>query len=709
MANPPIKAPFRARARILALLGDQLIGSDHLAIFELVKNAYDADASTVKVKLRDIDSTAPSIVVVDDGDGMDSETIRGIWLELASDHRETQRLEGRRTKRFKRLPLGEKGVGRFAVHKLGQRIRLVTRPRGSSVENVVDIDWDALTKTKYLDQTAIEINTREPEFFLRKKGRATHGTRISIKALRKPEWRRREVRQLFRSITAISSPFETAEAFKAELEVPDHPEWLQGMPDVKALIELAPWRFEFTFDGKLTWKYEFRSPIPKRLEGRVFGGKGDQLLIDPRGTSKNRPVAGADMLKGIGPISGSFVAYDRDRKVLTLLPQNLLLKDFLAQQGGVRVYRDGVRIHNYGEPNDDWLQLDIRRVNRPTQRLSRNIVVGAISLSLESSTALREKTNREGFDETEAFERFKILVMGAIHKFEVERALDKDRLKALLDSRTTSVEVPVESALQSLRLAIEKKEGSATLLSLVERIETEYEEMRDLLLRAGMTGLNLGVIIHEVERGVRSIYEASRGGASPALVEQQSRSLMGLVESMGGLLRDKSRGLINIRRLVQDASDISIRRFKRHSINVTYALGKDSDPPFTVKGNSALLQNVLTNLIDNSIYWLRVRWPDGAANEKVARRLYIGVTDDLEGGRALIVADNGPGFQDDPDVVTKPFFTRRPDGTGLGLYYASLAMTLSGGTLLFPNKDDLDLPPWATGAVIALQFGESTK
>ena len=73
------------------------------------------------------------------------------------------------------------------------------------------------------------------------------------------------------------------------------------------------------------------------------------------------------------------------------------------------------------------------------------------------------------------------------------------------------------------RIAINNNAGSVVLLPLVDRIENEYQEMRDLLLRrAGI--LNLAVIIHEVERGIRSIYEAAKAGSAVALVEQQSRS-----------------------------------------------------------------------------------------------------------------------------------------------------------------------------------------
>ena len=126
--NTVMDFQFRPRARILQLLGDELIGSPRLAVFELVKNAYDADAETVRVVLNDIESDNASIVVVDDGDGMTLETIRDIWLVPGHDHRARQREALRRT-RLNRLPLGEKGVGRFAAHKLGNRIDLITRAR----------------------------------------------------------------------------------------------------------------------------------------------------------------------------------------------------------------------------------------------------------------------------------------------------------------------------------------------------------------------------------------------------------------------------------------------------------------------------------------------------------------------------------------------------------------------------------------------------
>ena len=440
MATQTHKFPFRPRARLLQILGDQLIGSPRLAVFELVKNAYDADADTVTVTLKDIDSPDRTIVVEDDGEGMSLETIRDIWLVPAHDHRGNQRKSLQRTKKA-RLPLGEKGVGRFAVHKLGDRIELVTKTKDSD-ECVVTIDWDTQIGKTYLSDTEVLVRTRAPEVF---KGRHT-GTTLTISRLREEAgWSRGEVRRLLRQITSISSPFaERSDGFKTVLSVPDHPEWVTGLPDISALLERAPWHFKFRFEnGLLDWKYEFRGVSGIKLAPRTKAEKKQHLLIPPerdldvygtdQGSKAKRTsvVADALMTNGIGPITGEFYVFDRDREVLMHLGDGQLIKSFLDENGGVRVYRDNIRVYNYGEPGDDWLELDLARVNTPTRNISRNIVIGAVDLSLGLSTGLMEKTNREGFVENSAYRDLKRIILGGLSLLQIERKIDKDNIRSM--------------------------------------------------------------------------------------------------------------------------------------------------------------------------------------------------------------------------------------------------------------------------------------
>ena len=370
------QAPFRPRARMLRLLGDELIGSPRLAVFELVKNAYDADATEVRVCLEIASDGKSRITVSDDGEGMSMDTLKSVWLVPGHDQRQKQRREGRRSPKHNRLPLGEKGVGRFAVHKLGDRIKLTTRSRGSD-ECVVEIDWNELTSKRFLDEALVRISTRSPQVF----DKDRTGTRIEIRQLRPPEWTRGEVRRLCNQITSICSPFEEPSSFRATLAVPGHETWIEGLPDFAEIVDRAFWRFRFSLrDGRFDCEYTFRQVPGFNLEGREVSKTGDVLKL-PRSGSRRKMagvVANSETTQGIGPITGEFFVYDRDREVLRRLGDTRLLTRYLDEHGGVRVYRDGIRIYNYGEKGDDWLGLDLRRVNIPTRRISRNIILGAV-------------------------------------------------------------------------------------------------------------------------------------------------------------------------------------------------------------------------------------------------------------------------------------------------------------------------------------------
>ena len=711
-----LRLPFRPRARLLQLLGDQLIGTPRLAVFELVKNAYDADAERVTVTLENVDFSDSRIVVEDDGEGMSLETIRDIWLVPAHDHREKQRKELRRT-RLNRLPLGEKGVGRFAVHKLGEKIELVTRAKDQP-EVVVSIDWNALIRKPFLSDAEVLVRTRKPAAF---KGGHT-GTRLTISDLREKSWTRGEVRRLMRQITSISSPFANrSDRFEAVLTVPEHPDWISGVPDVEALMARAPWRFRFLVkDGRLSWRYEFRGVTGIKLAPRREAKTGEPLLIVPdrdldilgtdqgkRSARPRRIVADASINEGIGPVSGECYVYDRDRVVLTRLGDSQLVQNFLDENGGIRVYRDGIRVYNYGEPGDDWLGLDLRRVNTPTRNISRNIVVGAVDLELERSQGLTEKTNREGFVENPPYKRLKQIVLGALAILEIERKIDKENIR-LLTSKGHDPEVErIARPLAELRTAAHKHRLSAVLDPLIDKVERDYNEMRDTMLRAGLSGMGLAVVFHEIERGVRVLHDAIEAGGQRETIQSQARELVRILDGFSDLLRKGDRQPHSLRHLMRRGRDINRVRFRNHRVRLQCPAlvegARDAEPSFAF----SLALGALNNLLDNAFYWLQVRWPDEEGPPH--RAIFVDLNFDLAEGPAIIVADNGPGFVDDPDRLIRPFFSRRPDGMGIGLYYANLVMELNGGRLAFPDREEAGVPPEFDGAVIALIFGTAGK
>lgn len=693
------KQPFRPRARILQLLGDELIGSHKLAVFELVKNAYDAGANEVSVVLRLSDEADPKIVVKDDGEGMSLKTIQEVWLVPGNDHRKTQRETLVRRGKYYRLPLGEKGLGRFAVHKLGDRIRLVTRAKGMP-ECVVEINWSDVIEQPFLDEAPITIVQRDPKIFVGD----TTGTVIEISGLRNKDWKRGEVRSLYKQITSICSPFYGPESFIAKVDVPGHEEWLRGLLDTDAILARAPWKFEFEISslGAITWHYEFRSMPGVSLEGRRVSKNNSALLL-PKSGGRQRIMVDANYLKGIGPIKGELYVYDREREVLKLMSDVKVLTDYLDENGGVRIYRDGIRVYNYGEPGVDWLGLDLRRVNRPTRKISNNLIIGVIHLSLRDSTALLEKTNREGFVENEAMKNLEDVILSSLAVFETERDIDKERVRKAISKSSDPVAANIERPIQELRAAMKKHGVLETFEPYVAKLEEDYHSMQETLLAAGMSGLNLAVVFHEVERGVRTLYRAIEDGADIEGAARQAKDLTKLLDGFSGLLRRDDQKTHDARKLILRARDLNLSRMRFHKVKLVCSFLEQDGKGFSSIFPFGLVLNALVNLIDNALYWLQVRWPDSDSSE---RKLYIGVSDDFEFGPAIIIADNGPGLQDDPENMVRPFFTRKSAGMGLGLYYANLAMELSGGLLAFPDRGEVDLPEEFDGAVVALIFKE---
>ena len=702
--------PFRPRARLLQLLGDELIGSPRLAVFELVKNAYDADASDVRVTLSHLSRPQASITVEDNGEGMTLEIIRDIWLVPGHDHRARQRQKLQRTPSG-RLPLGEKGVGRFAAHKLGDRIEVVTRAV-DHLECVVSVDWSALIQHDDLSDAMVDVYQRDPEIF--RNGRT--GTRITVTALRQTRWTRGEVRRLHRQITSITWPYaKRSDNFKTTLEVPGHSDWVEDLLEAHQLLKLAPWKYWFSFDGTaFEWKYRFAG-IPGLNVDRRSLDKADQplllrtrfdrdeLTIDQRLPSPRSVAADATEIEGIGKIEGHFFAFDRDPTLLNRIGESQLIRHYLDENGGVRIYRDGIRVYDYGERDDDWLALDIRRVNVPVRSISRNIVVGAIDLSLADSSQLHEKTSREGFIENSAQHRLKRLVLGALTPLEVERAQDKDRIRKAISSGRDPETTGIKRPLRDLRTALRRHKSPDELDRIIDKVEREYNELRDRMLRAGMSGMGLTIVFHEVEQGIRALQTLVERGADRSIIKRRVAELAGTLEGFTVLLRKGTRKRNSLRTLVDRVRGINSGRFRKHHVRLDCPPLQDQGQDETSWFVFGLALGALNNLLDNAFYWLRVRWPDDAEHSD-RRAIHISINTDLAEGPAIVVADTGTGFADDPGTLVKPFFSRRPEGMGIGLYYSDLVMQLSGGCLAFPNGSDASIPPEFDGAVLALVF-----
>ena len=411
------------------------------------------------------------------------------------------------------------------------------------------------------------------------------------------------------------------------------------------------------------------------------------------------------MLEGIGPVSGEFYVFDLSPKIAKKMGEIKLIKDFLDENGGIRVYRDNIRVYDYGEQSNDWLGLDLSRVNNPTKGLSRNIVVGHVSLTQEGSGSLVEKSNREGFIENAAYERFRRIVLGAIEPLQREREVDRKAIRELLGDAQDPELRNIMEPVSKIRAIAQNRGLSTQIDPLLDRIESEYKDMKERLLSTGISGTSLAVVFHEIEQGIRSLYSNLESQPGLERVTEQVREMMGLLDGFSDLLRKKDRKPVDLKVLVRRARDLSLIRFRHHHVHLECPALEDDAPSVTVSCSFGLTLGALTNLIDNAIFWLRTRWPEDG-EESGGRAIYINVESDFEGGPAIVVADNGPGFLDQPSELVRPFYSRRPEGMGMGLYYANMVMELNDGELVFPDISETDVPDTYDGAVVALRFSQ---
>lgn len=718
------EAHFRPRARILDLLGDQLIRDHRIALFELVKNAYDADSPDILLRFINIQrKDGGAIEVRDSGEGMDLDTVLNVWLEPASDHKALRRARGERSPLYGRLPVGEKGVGRFAVQKLGRRLTMVSRKQGQ-LELALEIDWGAVAGHKYLEEFPVQVVEREPEMFRGNR----HGTWLRIDGLRQV-WTRGDVRRLHRNVNAMVSPFKGQDSFKVRMEIEPQTDWLDDLFCATDAPKYAFYHFAFVLDdSSLSWHYRytpfdsFVRDYPGLIKPRQQDVERDDSFeffrIGPPppeggGWTRRKPRPHGKPVKlrwdaerktglGIGPISCQLSCFDLDPKIKPRIHDLNGLEQFLRDQGGVRVYRDGMRVYDYGEPGNDWLGLDVRRVNAPVDKLSNNLLLAEIHLDLASSPRLIEKTSREGFVENDAYRELWYAIRCALIQFEAERSRDKKDMREAFKTKgkgdVTGIEDP-GIAIEALRRRVVEKNLSTELGSYVDRVKRTYEAARDVLMSSVGAGLGLALVFHEIVRGVRGLTKALENGEDFEKLIQMSRQLTEMLEGSLVLVRKGEGETLTAAKLCSYAMLANLPRCNYHHIRFINGFERNASADFPIKGERRILTAALANLIDNAIHWINT----ARDHDDPGRCLWVGPSHDLE-GPAIVVGDSGPGFRDVPADVIRPFFTRREDGMGLGLYFSNMAMTGHDGRLCFPSRADVGAPQECTGAIVAMVF-----
>lgn len=441
------KLKFSVDSALLSELGEYLVESPHVALLELVKNAYDADASVVTVRIVPQSGKGPTVEVVDDGAGMTFEQVESYWMRIATTHK----VEDDVSPIYGRPRTGSKGIGRFSCRRLGTRLTLSTtaRPKGKPVERTkVLFDWKAFAPGSELTDIDCDGERSRPDS-------AETGTVLVISGALSDEWSKRGLSFLKRQFAVLAANrgarrrgYQEDPGFNVRFEAPGFSEKIENLRDK---FVTAGW-------GDLSAEVAEDGTASVTLKAMRIGTRSITYPL------KVPKLAGVKARIGI-----LYVLRDefRDKSVLSQATLREILKDW----GGVYVRHSGFRVYPYGEPGDDWLQIDKDRGRRVTgvsdllkpfaakldgvdphrallQLSSNSNYVGDVEIN-QGSAYFQMKASREGFrdspevDELRDFVRFTI-DWAAIYRDYYLRVTQRDDADVARKVLEEEIRAPVE-------------------------------------------------------------------------------------------------------------------------------------------------------------------------------------------------------------------------------------------------------------------------
>ncbi len=672
---------FEFSPKIIVLLGEELIQDHKIAISELVKNAYDADANTVKIEImRD------NIIIEDNGNGMDIDIIKNIWLKPGASSK--SKLEPDKTKKYRRHPLGEKGIGRLGAHRLGNKIELYSKTENKP-EVHFSIDWKMFENSSSLSDIkpirVMENNT--PQAI------DNTGTKIIITDLKK-QFTKPDIVSIKSDLQKLQSPFKAIDDFSIKLYYDD------GLFIDKEEIDIDDIKNKALFE----FNVEFRKNEIINFEYKLLTNNNHK--IKPRVVTKADLEKVIHNFKEIQPCIDlgitRFKGYIYEYKLAGVLGERIDkdIKEYLKANGGIRVYRDRMRVYNYGEEgkDNDILDLDKNRAKKLGDHIGFNQILASVELIRETSSALSEKTNREGFIHNEAFEYFRKALNISLEIVNKLRQDDKEQLKLAYGGKEYNkgeISDRVEAIINTVDGFDIDDNKKQKIITQLQDFSQEFKHIKDVFLHASNAGLNLTFVIHEIDKILNGLEKAftDKNYDSAQATFQYLKSVVQTYKQ--AIKIDRRAASHSLRKLIEQSLSNFQYRFDSHKIQINTDISQD----FHIIAKKNLVIGALTNILDNATYWLK-------EYQIKSKKIYI-KTYQTNNNINIIIADNGQGFNMSFDSAKQPFITGRFDDSsmGIGLHLVEQIMQAHDGELSQSNAKDEALPvEFNNGAVLKLIF-----
>jgi len=453
---------FSVDSALLRELGERLVGKPFIALAELVKNAYDADARKVIIT---VDPIKDRIIVGDNGHGMTKEEFKSFWMRVGSTHKVEQRF----SRNFHRPMTGSKGIGRLAVQYLAEEMVLFTTSENDLHNRLrAKIRWEEAIRTGELVNATVNYRIKKSAQVFRK------GTRIILKRL-KQKWDEKQTAGLANEVWWLHPPFEGSNISPQEsfsIEFKSESSKLQNAFNQRIGVALDLWTarirgknddghvsLSLDFKGKETMKHEYDikdcSLVNGRWEIRIYLWQGRQLYK---------------------------IKVDEARR-------------YFKTWGGVHLYDKGFRLPFYGDPKNDWLQIELDHSHRLTSSMllpdymqvalgmqmlpSQSRIFGVVNVDTSKEPNLVIVLTRDRLQESQALQDLANMVRFGLDWYAIEekkRKTIEDKQKA---GTSPKVQI-VEDVLSTYEPKIQKevyRELKAKIEETTKKFESDSEKI----------------------------------------------------------------------------------------------------------------------------------------------------------------------------------------------------------------------------------------
>lgn len=678
-------AQLRFSTEIVRRLGEELNPTLDKGILELVKNAYDADATKCRVELQNTDLPGGRIVVEDNGDGMTAEQIADGWLVMGrSSKTPTQRT------RLGRVPSGSKGLGRLAALRMGRTAHLstVSKLQSDRLHDLL-IDWTEFDKAQLVDDYALEIETGLAHAW------PSSGTKVTIDRLH-TGFGRVAVRRLARELILLADPFgDSPEGFRPQLLA----------PEFKDLESLVHSRY---FDDA---EYHLHAEVKDNGEAvaEVKDWKGQTLY-----QATHKQIIGHEQPYRCPSVTFDLWAFILSQDNFSVRRTSIAeVREWLSEFGGVHFFHNGLRVHPYGGPGDDWLAMNLRRAQSPEERPSTNTSIGRVDV-LDTQNQLIQKTDRSGFIEDDSFNELRSFAQDCMNWMAGKRLETAEQRRQLMRTQAPTrssrakqrMEAVIAETPQETRKDIEQAFASyeSSRNRQVETLQKEVQLYRTL----STAGITAATFAHEssanpfkiISQSIAAIERRTKEKAYELYATILRRPIEAIKRALGSLNalsaatlnlleQDKRRtSRVDLHDVLEDVLRTYRPFLDGRDVQIVESLA--SGTPF-LRARPASIESILINLLNNSV---------AAFEHAATQRRIIEISSRISNGRwSLAVSDSGPGIHKiRKSEIWLPGRTTRKHGTGLGLTIVRDAASDLGGNVEVLEKGPLG------GAVITVHL-----